>query len=274
MVTDGLTGLTAHHSGDASRLWHDFTEYPDGRMGVVVGCCADGGEARRVRTGTSARLHDDADPAAVLHGVDAATASVLAAIIDRIASQMSYASLGTAAPTVSAPGAADEVLAPTGGRVESVDLPSGATVLLSTGAHEPVMSVVYRHRPAPLNITVAGEAASLAVVRRKLRAWLSTTGADDELCADILLAVGEAATNAAEHAPDGSGRPVQITVQAHLIGDTLRFRVSDNGSWKTPVASDCHRGHGIRLMNALVDGVDVTTTAEGTTVEMLKGLAG
>ncbi len=92
------------------------------------------------------------------------------------------------------------------------------------------------------------------------------TGADEEVCGDILLAVGEAATNSAEHAHDGTGRPVRISLQADAVGDVLRFTLSDNGSWKTPVDSQGHRGHGIQLMNALVDGVEVTRTAEGTTV--------
>lgn len=302
--TDGgrgqrMAGFSARQSGDPSLLWHEFAEYPDGRIGVVIGSCPDDSQAQQLRTGTSTRLHGGADPAAVLDGLAASSASVLAAVIDRTESQMSYGSTGVAAPAVSAPEVPHRVLEPTGGRIESVDLPPGSSVLLCTratvldrplptnadrildellagagGPDDGIVVVLYRHPPAPLDITVAAEPASLAVVRRQLRSWLAMTGADDELCADILLAVGEAATNAAEHAPDGSGRPVQITVAARRIGDTLRFTVSDNGSWKTPTASNGHRGHGIRLMNALVDGVNVSTTAEGTTVEMLKELAG
>lgn len=302
--TDGgrgqrIAGFSARQRGDASHLWHEFTQYPDGRIGVVIGSCPDDDQARQLRAGTSSRLRGGVDPATVLDGLEASTASVLAAVIDRTESQMSYSSLGFAAPAVSAPELPNRVLEPTGGRMESVDLPPGSAVLMCTRAtvldtplptntdcildellacagarDDGIVVVLYRHPPAPLDITVAAEPASLALVRRQLRSWLAMTGADDELCADVLLAVGEAATNAAEHAPDGTGRTVQITVAARLTGDTLRFTVSDNGSWKTPAVSNGHRGHGIRLMNALVDGVDVTTTAEGTTVEMLKDLAG
>lgn len=290
-----MTGFATHQSGDASRLWHDLTEYPDGRVGLVIGSCGNHVEAAALRTGTASRLRAGADPAAVLDGADHSAASILAAVIDRVASTMSYGSVGTAASALAAPGLPHRALGPTGGRVDSVALPPGATVLFSTrgtaltgplpagndrifdellaGDDEAVM-VLYRHPPAPLDITVPAEPASLAEVRRQLRTWLAMTGADDEMCADILLAIGEAATNAAEHAHDGTGRALQITLQAHLIGDSLRFTVSDNGCWKPPVASAGHRGHGIRLMKALVDGVDVTTTAEGTTVEMLKELAG
>lgn len=293
-----MAGLEARQSADTSKLWHDMAEYPDGRVGVVIGSCADHHEAARLRAGTSSRLRAGADPAAVLRALDAPAASVLAAVIDRNDSLMSYGSIGSASPALAAPELPGRGLRPTRGTAESVALQPGAIVLLSTrgmtlavplpasndqifqdllagsSAGEGVVMVLYRHPPAPLNITVPAEPASLAVVRRQLRMWLAMTETDDEMRADILLAIGEAATNAAEHADNGAGRTVQITVQAHLIGESLRFTVSDNGSWKTPAASDGHRGHGIRLMKALVDGVDVTTTSEGTTVQMCKELAG
>lgn len=289
-----LTGFEARRSG-TSGLWYDFTGYPDDRIGVVIGSCAGHAEARRLRAGTVSRLQDGADPADVLHGLQAGTASVLVAVIDRGASLMSYSSIGSAAPALTAPELPHRALRPTAGRLETVGLPAGATVLLSTwGATPPdpwpvsndrifddlltgdrgVVVVLYRHPPASLDLTVPAEPASLAVVRRQLRAWLAMTGAAEEVCADVLLAVGEAATNAAEHAHDGTGRPVQISVQASLRDGALRFTVSDNGSWKPPTMSSGHRGHGMRLMRALVDGVDVTTTSEGTTVQMLKELAG
>ena len=290
-----MAGFEARQSGNASGLWYDFATHPDGRVAVVIGSCAAAGDAHRLRSGTTSRLRDGADPADLLSGLEFGTASVLAAVIDRSASLMSYGSIGSAAPAISAPDLPHRALRPTGGRLESVALPAGSTVLLSTHGKTPpdpwpasnqrifedllaanhgIVVVLYRHPPSPLDLTVPAEPASLVVVRNQLRTWLGRTGADEEICADILLAVGEAATNAAEHAHDGSGRPVRITVRADLDDGVLRFTVSDNGSWKTPTPSSGHRGHGIRLMRALVDGVDVTTTSEGTTVQMLKELAG
>lgn len=299
-------GFTTRRAGDAAGLWHEFAEYPDGRLGVVVGSCADGAEAERLRAGTSSRLRDGADPEAVLGGFESPSASVLAAVIDRADSRMRYGSLGVAAPALAAPGEPHHTLEPTNGRSASVSLPPGATVVLSTyildgaDAHPDdrwptgseqlldellagfsarraatgAVVVLYRHPPAPLDLIVPAEAGSLTIVRRRLRSWLGMTGADNEACADILLAVGEAATNAAEHAHDGTGRSVKISLQAEFAGGAVRFTVSDNGSWRTPVDSDEHRGHGIRLMRALVDGVDITTSAQGTTVTMLKDIAG
>ena len=304
-------GFATRQAGESAGLWHEFAEYPDGRVGVVVGSCADSAEAARLRMGTSSRLRDGADPEAVLDGFESASASVLAAVIDRAGSQMHYGSLGVAAPALASPGEPHHTLKATDGRSASISLPPGATVVLAThtlAAHtlagadahpddrwpadsEQLLDellagfsarreatgavvVLYRHPPGPLDLIVPAEAGSLAIVRRQLRSWLGMTGADSEACADILLAVGEAATNAAEHAHDGTGRSVQISLQAEFAGGTLRFTVSDNGSWRTPVDSDGHRGHGIRLMRALVDGVDIATSAQGTTVKMLKDLNG
>lgn len=48
--------------------------------------------------------------------------------------------------------------------------------------------------------------------------------------------------------------------------------VSDNGRWKPPPQCPGNRGHGIRLMDALLDAVHLTRTEYGTTVEMFKEL--
>lgn len=311
-MDDGLSSASgASPAGFTSRwspvnapgLWHAFADAGPGRVAVVIGCCADVGEAQRLQADTSTRLHAGADPAGVLSGIGAGDAAILAAVIDRTDSRMSYSSLGVAAPALAAPDMPRRALEPTRGRQADAVLPPGTRVLLCTGeltgldAWESsvcgagalddliagftvsddvpgLVAVLYRHPPPPLDLIVPAEPASLAVVRRQLRTWLAMTGADEEMCADLLLAVGEAATNAAEHSHDGTGRSVQLTVSAWSAGDGLRFTVSDNGSWKTPAESPGHRGHGIRLMKALTDSVAVTTTARGTTVEMFKELAG
>jgi anti-sigma regulatory factor (Ser/Thr protein kinase) len=47
--------------------------------------------------------------------------------------------------------------------------------------------------------------------------------------------------------------------------------VRDNGRWRSRSAPG-QRGHGSKLMRALVDTVTITPTAQGTTVEMRKEL--
>ena len=55
--------------------------------------------------------------------------------------------------------------------------------------------------------TLPASPERLAGLRRQLRGWLAAVGADDDAAADVLLACGEAAANAVEHAfPDGARR--------------------------------------------------------------------
>lgn len=127
--------------------------------------------------------------------------------------------------------------------------------------------------PAPLRVTLPADPASLAISRGQLRDWLTAVGLDAEATADVLLAVGEATANATEHAPVGATEPVNVTVTAAVEGDTLLLTVFDTGRWKPATVSSGHRGHGIHLMNALVDSVELTTSQAGTTVSMSKELA-
>jgi anti-sigma regulatory factor (Ser/Thr protein kinase) len=88
----------------------------------------------------------------------------------------------------------------------------------------------------------------------------------------VLLAVGEATANATEHSGLGTNHEVLLTVSATLDGNVLKLTVSDDGQWKPAAVTQGHRGHGMHLINALVDSVDVTATPAGTTVAMRKEL--
>lgn len=123
-----------------------------------------------------------------------------------------------------------------------------------------------------LCVRLPAEPASLATVRAQLRQWFRSAGIGADTAADLLLAVGEAASNAAEHAPDGAEHEVELTVTAAATGDGVRLAVSDDGRWKPPPESPGNRGHGLRVIAALVDTVDVKPTPNGTTVAMTKEL--
>ncbi len=125
--------------------------------------------------------------------------------------------------------------------------------------------------PAPLQIRLPAIPASLAVIRAHLRTWLPTARVNPSAAADVLLAVGEAASNAVEHAVRGTARDVQLEVTAWATNTGLALTVKDNGHWHAPRRS-AQRGHGSRLMSALVDTVTITPTPQGTTVEMRKEL--
>ena len=121
-------------------------------------------------------------------------------------------------------------------------------------------------------VRVPAEPASLAAVRAQLREWFRTAGIGTDIAADLLLAVGEAASNAAEHACDGAQHKVELTVTAAATGNGVRLAVCDDGCWKPPPESPGNRGHGLRVIAALVDTVHLSTTDSGTTVEMTKEL--
>jgi anti-sigma regulatory factor (Ser/Thr protein kinase) len=125
--------------------------------------------------------------------------------------------------------------------------------------------------PDPLRIRLPAIPASLAVIRAHLRTWLPTARVNPSAAADVLLAVGEAASNAVEHAVRGTARNVELEVTARATTTGLALTVKDNGRWLAPRRS-AQRGHGSRLMSALVDTVTITPTPQGTTVEMRKEL--
>jgi anti-sigma regulatory factor (Ser/Thr protein kinase) len=121
-------------------------------------------------------------------------------------------------------------------------------------------------------VTTPAAPKHLAVSRGRLRDWLAGAGVDSESSADVLLAVGEATANATEHSVLGTDRDVHLTVNAALNGKLLQLSVRDDGQWKPKAVSDGHRGHGLHLIHALVDSVELTTSPDGTTVAMRKEL--
>ena len=109
-------------------------------------------------------------------------------------------------------------------------------------------------KPAPLRIQLPAIPASLAVIRAGLRSWLPTAAVSAAAAGEILLAVGEAASNAVEHAVRGATRDVEVEVTARATATGLALTVKDNGRWHLPASNaPGQRGHGSRLMRALVD---------------------
>ena len=128
-------------------------------------------------------------------------------------------------------------------------------------------------KPAPLRIQLPAIPASLAVIRAGLRSWLPTAAVSAAAAGDILLAVGEAASNAVEHAVRGATRDVEVEVTARATATGLALTIKDNGRWHLPASNaPGQRGHGSRLMRALVDTVTIMPTPQRTTVEMRKEL--
>ena len=123
---------------------------------------------------------------------------------------------------------------------------------------------------APFAAVIAPVAEELATLRRDLRGWLAGAGATARESGDVLIAVGEACANAIEHAGAGDGSTIEVRGQ--LVGHEVVVRICDQGRWRT-AAPRSQRGHGLRLMRVLMDGIDIATVRDGTRVELRRRLA-
>ncbi|MGH2985423.1 MAG: ATP-binding SpoIIE family protein phosphatase [Solirubrobacterales bacterium] len=121
-----------------------------------------------------------------------------------------------------------------------------------------------------LEITLPAEPESLASMRRAVGGWLRAAGATEVEAYELLVACGEACTNAIAHAyPPGEARYV---VEARRLDRGVELRVRDFGSWRPPRAGS--RGRGLRLIEELTDEVEIDRGQDGTVVRMRRGLEG
>ena len=110
----------------------------------------------------------------------------------------------------------------------------------AAGYEDDVAVLIYRHPPAPLTVELlADDPSCLALLRARLRQWLSAAGVGSRETTDIMIATGEAAGNAVEHATAGRPAdvaPVQITLTARAAHNMVQLTVADTGSWRSPPA--------------------------------------
>jgi anti-sigma regulatory factor (Ser/Thr protein kinase) len=142
----------------------------------------------------------------------------------------------------------------------------------SRGYQDDVALLLYR-QPGPLDLEIGADASNLAMTRAALRNWLNCAGANPDDTLSVLIAVGEALSNAIEHghrhSPDGV-----VTLRASALADRLLVTVGDTGSWKDHVPdATSHRGRGISMMRALMQEVTIQRRATGTTVHMQARIA-
>lgn len=121
-------------------------------------------------------------------------------------------------------------------------------------------------------MVLAADPVSPSLVRQRFRRWLGAMGWPEQDAEDIVLAVSEAVCNAVEHAypPDSGG---EIRVAARRFSDAQGHRrlvvaVEDDGCWRPTPPTTRHRGHGLLMMHASMDVVDLSRDQPGTTVVM------
>jgi anti-anti-sigma factor len=134
------------------------------------------------------------------------------------------------------------------------------------------VAVLVAHRrddtQEPLQLDLIADPAALPGVRRRLNTWLTAVGMGEQDRVGVMVAVGEACANAAEHAYRGSEPgPMSVTARVDVDG-VLTVIVRDEGTWRPPNRDPGDRGRGLLIMRQLVDRVVLEEEAKGTTVTM------
>jgi serine phosphatase RsbU (regulator of sigma subunit)/integral membrane sensor domain MASE1/anti-sigma regulatory factor (Ser/Thr protein kinase) len=143
--------------------------------------------------------------------------------------------------------------------------------LLGPEVSDDVAILCVRHAPIteePLRLSFLAEPHVLAPLRTTVRRWLSETGAETQESYDILVACGEACTNAIQHAY-GAGEG-SVEVELALVRRVVEVTIRDSGGWRPPSGGEWGRGLG--LMRGLMDTVEIDHDADGTTVRMRRQL--
>jgi serine phosphatase RsbU (regulator of sigma subunit)/anti-sigma regulatory factor (Ser/Thr protein kinase) len=139
-------------------------------------------------------------------------------------------------------------------------------------ADDDIAVLVLRTLPVPagpLRLELPADPDRLSSMRRELMRWLRARGVEDGDVEAIQIACHEACSNAVEH---GCGfGPGTVTVEAALENGRIEIEVHDGGHWvERPDGPLPFRGHGLPLMEALMDSVEVIRGDEGTSIRLAR----
>jgi integral membrane sensor domain MASE1/anti-sigma regulatory factor (Ser/Thr protein kinase) len=128
-------------------------------------------------------------------------------------------------------------------------------------------------RPVPLTgrplLRMPAEPRVLAPLRQTLRRWLRESDADPQVANDILLACGEVCANVIEHAYGAKEGPLEISLDVR--DGTAEVVVRDRGCWRR--SSGLDGGHGLPLIQALMESVELSGGPDGTVVRMRRRIS-
>ncbi|GAA4714080.1 hypothetical protein GCM10023215_66520 [Pseudonocardia yuanmonensis] len=137
------------------------------------------------------------------------------------------------------------------------------------GAPDDTVVVLARCVPEPLTRSMPAEAECLAPMRRVIADWAARCGLGEDGTTDLQLAVGEAVTNAVEHAytsgPEPAADAVELSLELQPDG-AVAVRVADHGLWRPPPDDPGYRGRGLALIRELAEDVEVMPADDGTEV--------
>lgn len=136
--------------------------------------------------------------------------------------------------------------------------------------HDDVALLAVKLLPAParrFEIDLPAEPESVSIARHELERWLSDTGEGRDDMFALTLAVSEVCANAVEHAY-GVASGHRFHLRAERRSSAVVVQVSDSGQWRPRRGSG--RGLGLRLIEELMDSVEIERTSAGTLVRMRK----
>ena len=110
----------------------------------------------------------------------------------------------------------------------------------------------------------------IAEARHRLRDWISGVDVDPQRESDIVLAIGEAVTNAIEHGSGGDATKT-VSIEAFVRGHTVTATISDAGQWSGDSSASqrsLQRGRGLTMINGLADDVKTSRTPGGTRITL------
>ncbi|MHB8511391.1 MAG: ATP-binding SpoIIE family protein phosphatase [Actinomycetota bacterium] len=108
--------------------------------------------------------------------------------------------------------------------------------------------------------------ATVPQMRHLMQRWLVENRVDQECAGDVLLAFSEAYTNAVRHAYRKTTG--EIEVEATVEARQIQIAIRDWGVWSSPLNyTDAYR-HGLDIMRATVDSVEIIAADLGTEVRL------
>ena len=121
--------------------------------------------------------------------------------------------------------------------------------------------------PSTLTLTVAARPENLALCRLALAGLARTWSIDQELLADLKLAVTESCSNAIRHAYDDGDGSVRLRLEIDASHVSIEVEDDGCGFQPPPDAAELDRfrddGMGIALIRALTDELDLSAGPEG-----------
>jgi anti-sigma regulatory factor (Ser/Thr protein kinase)/putative methionine-R-sulfoxide reductase with GAF domain len=121
----------------------------------------------------------------------------------------------------------------------------------------------------PLDLVLPALPWSLRDIRLAVRRWLSAVGAGPRAVADLLVAIGEACSNAIEHAYGAGGGSVAIHLE--LQQPDVLATIRDTGRWRSPNRDD--GGRGTLFMRDFSDELHIDHGPGGTNVVIRRHLS-